>query len=110
MTKLDIAKEVQGQLGISQTEALELVERVLTLLKDTLKSGDPILITGFGRFTVRNKRARQGRNPRTGEPIPIAPRRVVTFHASQEFRNMVNEPHAEASASGESAFPSAPLQ
>jgi integration host factor subunit alpha len=110
MTKLDIAKEVQGQLGISQTEALELVEGVLTLLKDTLKSGDPILITGFGRFTVRNKRARQGRNPRTGEPIPIAPRRVVTFHASQEFRNMVNEPHAETSASGESAFPSAPLQ
>jgi len=82
MRKLDIAKRIHQEAGISEEEAATLLEWILDLLKTTLQTGEPISIHEFGKFTVRNKLARQGRNPRTGEAMMISARRVVTFRAS----------------------------
>lgn len=90
MRKSDIANELFKQVGISKNEAADIVELVLTLLKDQLKKGEAVKIAGFGNFIVRSKGSRKGRNPRTGEEIGITPRRVVTFRPSQVFKKYVN--------------------
>jgi integration host factor subunit alpha len=88
MTKVELAGKLVEN-GISNIkEAVDLVESTLDLIKDTLASGDDVLISGFGKFHIRSKKARKGRNPKTGEEIVVAPRRVVTFHASNELRNL----------------------
>jgi len=92
MRKADIANEICEQVGISKTEAMDLVEYVLDSIKAVLKNGEPVKIAGFGNFMVRSKGERKGRNPRTGEEIAITPRRVVTFRASQIFKKYVNPP------------------
>ena len=69
---------------------MELVEYVLSSIKEVLQRGEAVKIAGFGNFMVRNKGQRKGRNPRTGEEIAITPRRVVTFRASQIFKKYVN--------------------
>lgn len=71
-------------------EAAKLLEWILELFKVTLQTGEPILIAGFGKLTVRDKRARVGRNPKTGEAVTIAARRVVTFHANPLLKAHVN--------------------
>jgi integration host factor subunit alpha len=91
MTKLDIIQQVHKAAEITEPEAAQLVEFVLNLLKTTLKQGEQIIIVGFGTFTVRRKRARQGRNPRTGQPVLISQRTVVTFRASPLWKKYVNE-------------------
>jgi integration host factor subunit alpha len=89
MTKTDIAKRVQERVGISEQDAEHLLERILNLLKSTLQSGKEIAITGFGKFRVRSKDARNVRIPRTGEEMLIPARRVVTFHASSLLKNYI---------------------
>ena len=89
MTKIDIAKRVAERAEIPEGQALELLEWILDLLKSTLRKGDDITIVGLGKFRVRSKNARIGRNPRTGEEITIPARRVITFHPSGLFRDYV---------------------
>jgi nucleoid DNA-binding protein len=89
MTKVDIARRIHERAEISEPEAEELLEWILDLLKFTLRTGEDITIVGFGRFRVRTKNARTGRNLRTGEEITIPRRRVVTFHASPLFKDNV---------------------
>ncbi|RMH37424.1 MAG: integration host factor subunit alpha [Nitrospirae bacterium] len=90
MRKVDIALKVCQEVGVSKSEALDMVEDVLEIMKEGLQKGESIKIAGFGNFIVRNKRERKGRNPRTGEEIAITPRRVVTFRPSQLFKKYVN--------------------
>jgi len=87
VTKIELAEKIveQGLCGIK--EAVELVESTLETIKSSLSSGEDVLLSGFGKFHVRDKRARKGRNPKTGTEMTVAPRRVVTFHASNELRN-----------------------
>jgi integration host factor subunit alpha len=93
MTKADIAKHVQEVAGISEHEAEALLDQILELVKSTLKVGEEVTVTGFGKFRVRTKNARIGRNPRTGEEITIPARRVVTFQASRLLKEYVNTGH-----------------
>jgi integration host factor subunit alpha len=90
MRKSDIANEINAKVGVPKKDAADIVELTLALLKGVLKKGEPVKIAGFGNFVVRNKGARKGRNPRTGEEIGINPRRVVTFRPSQSFKNYIN--------------------
>ncbi len=90
MRKADIANYICEQVGVSKTEAMDMVEYVLDCMKCELCKGEAVKIAGFGNFMVRSKGERKGRNPRTGEEIAITPRRVVTFRASQLFKKEVN--------------------
>ena len=90
MKKADIAKSIHEQAGISETQAANLLEWVLALLTSTLQQGEPIVITGFGKFTVRKKEARTGRNPRTGEAIIVPGHKVVTFRPSALWKAELN--------------------
>ena len=91
MTKADIAEIVYEKVGgLSKKEAADIVERLFSTMKETLESGDKIKISGFGNFLLRDKRDRVGRNPQTGEKIPILARRVVTFKPSQVVRQLLN--------------------
>ena len=90
MTKADIVEKVQTQAGLSRREAIDMVESVLSLMKDTLESGKDITISGFGKFVVKHKRDRNGRNPQTGEAIVIDARRVITFKLSPRLREAIN--------------------
>jgi integration host factor subunit alpha len=89
MTKADLANEVYQKVGISRVEASDMVELLLETLKATLAEGETVKIAGFGTFLVRKKGARKGRNIKTGEEIPIAPKKVVTFRPSLQFKAMV---------------------
>jgi integration host factor subunit alpha len=79
MTKSDIADRIAQQCGFTKMDSLELLESVFGIMKNTLKSGEDLKITGFGKFAVRKKKDRRGRNPQTGETITIEARRVLTF-------------------------------
>lgn len=96
MKKSDIANELYEKIGISKKEALDIVELVLSAMKEGLKNGETVKIAGFGNFIVRNKRQRKGRNPKTGEEIGISPRKVVTFRPSHLFKQYVNGYRDEA--------------
>lgn len=85
-----LTEEIKKQAGPTMREAVEALETVLVLIKSTVQRGEDVSISGFGTFMVRSKRARQGRNPHTGQPVTIAPRRVVTFRASALFKAYVN--------------------
>ncbi|MCG3110926.1 MAG: integration host factor subunit alpha [Candidatus Manganitrophus sp. SB1] len=91
MRKADIANEVFDKLGISKKESADILEVILNSIKEVLKKGEMVKVAGFGNFVVRQKRARKGRNPKTGEEIGITPRRVVTFRPSQVFKKFVNQ-------------------
>lgn len=90
MRKADIANNICEKIGVSKTEAMDLVEYVLDCMKGVLQKGESVKIAGFGNFIVRSKGQRKGRNPRTGEEIAITPRRVLTFRPSQLFKKYVN--------------------
>lgn len=92
MRKVDLANEVYQRVGVPKKEAAELVEAVLDTLKAVLRTGESVKIAGFGNFILRHKKARKGRNPKTGEEIGITPRRVITFRPSQIFKRHVNLP------------------
>jgi len=90
MRKSDIANDVYEKVGVSKKEASDIVEIILNTIKSVLQQGETVKIAGFGNFVVRSKRARKGRNPKTGEEIGITPRKVVTFRPSQVFKKFVN--------------------
>jgi integration host factor subunit alpha len=97
MTKADIIEAVYEKVGgVSKKEAAEIVETVFNTIKVTLESGEKIKISGFGNFVVREKKARIGRNPQTGEEITISARRVLTFKPSQVLKNALNGSQAAA--------------
>jgi integration host factor subunit alpha len=90
LTKDHVIASVQRRSGFAKFESTRFLESVLELIKTSLASGDDVLISGFGKFTVHQKAARRGRNPATGEALPLAPRRVVTFKCSPVLRERMN--------------------
>ena len=91
MTKAEIIDCVYEKVGgFSKKESAEVVEAVFETMKDILSQGDKVKISGFGNFVVREKKERIGRNPQTGDPIPISARRVLTFKPSQVLKNVLN--------------------
>ena len=90
MTKADLIESVYQKIGFSKKESADLIELIFGTMKDTLASGSKIKISGFGNFVVREKRARMGRNPQTGEAMEISARRVLTFRPSQVLKNELN--------------------
>jgi integration host factor subunit alpha len=91
MIKADIIDLVHEKIGFSRHESAEVVEAALDVLKGALQKGERVQIVGFGSFLVRPKKERVGRNPKTGEEITIAPRKVMTFKPSKILRDMVND-------------------
>lgn len=90
MTKADLVQKVTEGASCTRKEALDLVEDVFSLLKETLVAGENLKISGFGVFEVKQKLARRGRNPQTGEELTITPRRVLTFRPSSVLRERLN--------------------
>ena len=90
MTKADIVERVYEKIGFSKKEASELVELVFDTLKNKLEAGEKVKISGFGKFEVREKKSRIGRNPQTGDRITISARRVLNFSPSQVLKAMLN--------------------
>jgi integration host factor subunit alpha len=90
LTKSQIIDAIAEQNGFTKKKTSETVETILEIIKSTLASGDDVLISGFGKFCVKDKRERRGRNPNTGEDMMLAPRRVVTFKCSGKLRDRVN--------------------
>ena len=83
LTRADLTDAVVSELGLGRQECAGLVDRTLALICEALAQGEAVKLSGFGVFQVRDKRARVGRNPKTGEPADITPRRVISFRASQ---------------------------
>ena len=90
LTKADLARAVADELRTSNTKSADLIEHVIHLIRSTLISGEDVLVTGFGKFCVRSKKARNGRNPATGESMMLEPRKVVTFKWSGKLREKLN--------------------
>ena len=90
LTKNQIVEAVQNQTGFTKNRSLEIVEAVLEIIKDTLTSGEDVLISNFGKFCVNQKKERRGRNPATGEDLMLASRKVITFTCSGKLRDRVN--------------------
>ncbi len=90
LTKNDIAHSIYTQLDIPKNRSVGLVESLLEIIKKNLANGEDVLISGFGKFYVKNKRERKGRNPRTSEDMILKPRRVVRFRCSGVLRDRVN--------------------
>ena len=90
LTKSHLINAIAEQNGCTQKKSSETVETILELIKSTIASGEDVLISGFGKFCVKDKPERRGRNPATGENIMLAPRRVVTFRCSGKSRERVN--------------------
>jgi integration host factor subunit alpha len=86
LTKADFAEQLFDELGLKKREGKDIVELFFEEIKRTLEQGEPVKISGFGNFALRDKVGRPGRNPKTGEEIPITARRVVTFRASQKLK------------------------
>ncbi|WP_419600029.1 integration host factor subunit alpha [Thiolapillus sp.] len=89
VTKADFAERLFDELGLNKREAKELVELFFEEIKASLETGEQVKISGFGKFELRDKNSRPGRNPKTGEEIPITARRVVTFRSGQKLKARV---------------------
>ena len=90
LTKNVIVEQLQAQLGFPKNQSVEISESLLEIVKSTLVSGDDVLVSGFGKFCVKAKAERKGRNPATGEDLMLKPRRVVTFKCSGKLREKIN--------------------
>jgi integration host factor subunit alpha len=90
-TKSDLIHAVAETKGFPQNKSAEIVETLINLIKIKLSAGEDVLISGFGKFCVKNKRERRGRNPATGESMMLEARRVVTFKCSGQLRDKINE-------------------
>ena len=97
LTKAELAELLFDHVGLNKREAKDMVEAFFEVIRDALEGGESVKLSGFGNFQLRDKPQRPGRNPKTGEAIPIAARRVVTFHASQKLKVLV-EGGAESTA------------
>lgn len=89
LTKADLAEKLYEDLGFNKREAKELVETFFDEIRESLETNEPVKLSGFGNFELRDKKQRPGRNPKTGEEIPITARRVVTFRPGQKLRARV---------------------
>ncbi len=97
LTKAELADLLYEQVGLNKREAKDMVEAFFEEVRQALEAGDSVKLSGFGNFELRKKSERPGRNPKTGEEIPISARRVVTFHASQKLKSKVEEHFAQPS-------------
>ena len=95
LTRADLAEAVHQEVGLTRQDCADLVERTLEMIAEALQQGQVVKLSGFGVFQVRDKRARMGRNPKTGEPAAIDPRRVITFRASQVMKARVEDAHLD---------------
>lgn len=89
LTRADLAETINRKMGLSRAESLDLVEEILDKMGEALEGGENVKISGFGSFILRDKRERVGRNPKTGIEVPITPRRVMTFRASQLLKDRI---------------------
>lgn len=90
LTKADLIQEVYKRHNMSKAQATRVVEGFLGIAKNSLQEGSDLLLSGFGKFNVKQKHSRRGRNPQTGDELILAPRRVITFKPSGILRNRVN--------------------
>ena len=90
LTRADLTEAVYEEVGLSRNESAALVEQVLDSVSDSLVDGENVKISSFGSFLVRQKNGRIGRNPKTGEEVPIEPRRVLVFRPSQVMKDRIN--------------------
>ena len=89
LTRADLAETINRKMGFSRAESLGLVETILAKMCEALADGENVKISGFGSFILRDKNERIGRNPKTGVEVPITPRRVLTFRASQKLKSRI---------------------
>lgn len=94
LTKAELADLLYEQVGLNKREAKDMVEAFFEEVRIALEAGDEVKLSGFGNFELRKKSERPGRNPKTGEEMPISARRVVTFHSSQKLKSKVEEHYA----------------
>ena len=90
LTKADIVQAVSHKTNHTLVQSASLVDALFEIIKETLESGEDVLVSGFGKWAIRAKRERRGRNPQSGEPLMLAPRKVVTFKGSSVLRNKLN--------------------
>lgn len=90
LTKAQLVESIHSKIGLTKNKSSEIVETCLEIIKSELESGEDVLISGFGKFCVRDKKERKGRNPATGDAMMLAPRRVVTFKCSGKLKDMIN--------------------
>jgi integration host factor subunit alpha len=90
LTKIDITEAIREKFGIPKKDSFSIVESLFATIKDDLKRGNDVMISGFGKWTVKAKKARKGRNPQNGKAMTIAARKVITFKSSNVLRNAVN--------------------
>ena len=91
LTKAQMVESIQNQTDLSRNRSSEIVETLLEIMKSTLESGEDVLVSGFGKFCVKEKRERRGRNPNTGEDMMLEARKVVTFKCSGKLRDRMNK-------------------
>ncbi len=91
LSKSDIIDKIKSRNGYTKKESTEAVEILLKIMKETLESGEDVLISGFGKFSVKEKSERKGRNPATGDDMMLAPRKVVTFKWSGKLREKIDD-------------------
>ena len=96
VTRADLTDAVHRETGLPRLDAAEFVEMAIEAIAERLTADETVMISGFGTFRVRDKRAREGRNPKTGEPAPIPARRVVTFRPSEVLKMRIAEGRADA--------------
>lgn len=89
LTRMDLSEAIVRNVGLSRNESADMVESVLDYISDALVEGEQVKISSFGTFSIRDKAARVGRNPKTGEEVPISPRRVLTFRPSHLLKDRV---------------------
>ena len=90
LTKADLTSVIQTENGYSLKKSSDIVETLLEIIKRTLESGEDVMVSGFGKFEVKDKRERKGRNPATGEDMILEPRRVVTFKTAGNLKDRIN--------------------
>ena len=91
LTKNDIVNEISHKVGFKKNDSVDLIEKLLEIIKRTLENGEDVLVSGFGKFCVKEKGQRKGRNPATGEPMMLKARRVVTFKCSGRLREKIEQ-------------------
>jgi integration host factor subunit alpha len=107
VTRADLSEAVYQEVGLSRNDSATLVETVLGEIVDALTRGETVKISSFGSFSVRQKGKRVGRNPKTGEEVPILPRRVLVFRASHVLKNKINRTMTKAAQTPAAAAPAA---
>ncbi len=90
LTKANIVEAVAEQNGYTKNQSSEMIETLLEIIKRTLESGEDVLVSGFGKFCIKTKHGRRGRNPATGKDMMLEPRKVVTFRCSRQLRDKIN--------------------